>query len=246
MEDRGEYKFQLMPEVIINKQYLWVCVSMFFFFLMLEMLATIVSEERITTTPNDSPGTEGITCRLDCTCGGAEVEWQASDGGPLPEGVSSSRSLSRRQSTLTFNVITFELAGEYICVARSNSQPDVVKTLSVEVLPPAMITVMPSETSVRAGEVVKLVCVANRDVVSFVWTYQTNELPLPSSATPTTVNRTVSELEIQNIQRNLNTGQYFCQGIFDQTGEMRSNTGNVVQISESYYKHNKLFLRYCN
>ena len=198
-------------------------------------------ESRIITAALDSPGPDEeirIQCRLDCMCGGFRVQWMPAGGGPLPTGVETTSLFnSGRELTLVFSAITFEVAGEYVCVASSNSQPDMVQqTVTVEVLIPSQIKVMPDEVSVQAGSDAKLVCVANRPVTQFVWTYRTlRGEPFPSSATVTNINSTVSELVVRNMQNNVNTGQYFCQGLFQGTFDEKSESGNILVLSECAY-----------
>lgn len=69
-------------------------------------------------------------------------------------------------------------------------------------------------------------------MTSFVWTYQTRTGTLPSTATVTNTTDLVSELVVTNIERGVNDGQYFCQGIFDITFDEQTKTGNIVQRSE--------------
>ncbi len=210
----------------------------FSFLLFLEMLGVSVSHDSITTTPNDAPEDVDkikIRCNLDCECGRATIEWKfGPNREPLPNGVMATYDFSQRVTTLTFDVVTFEVAGNYICIAKLNTDT-VQGNFTLDVLEPAMVTVIPSQISVDAGETVTLVCVSNRDA-TFVWTYETISRELPPSATFERINSTASRLTITNVgNSNGNTGQFFCQGLFAKTFESRSNTGNVVQTSK--YTH---------
>ncbi len=202
------------------------------------MLMVSVSERSFVSAPMDPPPNSDnvlrVQCRLSCSCGGATVEWRTSDGRPFPSGVVRTTVFSKRESTLMFRSISFDVAGEYLCIAMSKFEPNIVQeTFTVDVLEPPVLTVSPSEITVPAGGDVTLVCEANRNVSVFRWTHQELETmeELPTSVTVLDTS-TRSELMVRNIQRDVNTGQYFCQAIFDRTFERRSTTGNVLIMSE--------------
>lgn len=196
------------------------------------MLSISLSPDTIAATPNDMLDFDDeirVVCRLSCMCGGAQVRWVRSDGAPLPDGVNAITILSKRVSTLVFTSTSFDNAGNYTCIASSSSQPDTVqKVFTIDVLEEAQITVSPSEINVNTGESVTFVCKANRAVRNFAWTYESDTGTLPSSAVVTDVNSTVSQIVVSDIRRGVNEGQYFCQGVFEVTAELKTNTGNIV------------------
>ena len=205
------------------------------------MLMISVSNRNFVSAPMDPPSNSEdvltVICKLSCSCGGAKVEWITSDGRPFPSSVAIDTGFSMRESKLMFKSISFDVAGDYLCIAsfRSNSESIIVQeTFTMDVLETPLLMVTPGEITVPAGGDVTFTCEANRNVSVFTWTHTTaiNMMPLPTSVSFTTISGTRSKLTVRNVQRNINNGQYFCQAIFDRTLEQRSTAGNIVIMSE--------------
>ena len=194
----------------------------------------------VTVATSNDPTTNDdieITCRLNCGCGGASVEWKfGPDQGRIPDGVTTMVSFSRRTATLIFSDITLELAGDYVCIAELNTAPDIVQdNFTLVVLEPAMLTVDPSQITVPAGEDVNFTCITNREAI-IEWFYETEDGELPENAVSEKINSTAEKLVIMDVaDNNGNTGQFFCVALFPVTNEMRSRTVNVFQKSKSVH-----------
>ena len=200
------------------------------FHVILDTLIVVVEPQSIERAMDDAiVRPVQFTCGLDCPllCGGATVKWTSSGGGPLPDEAEIDSSFSMRDSTLIFNILTPELSGMYECIAMHETLGQVVQTVNLRVLENAEISVRPEEQTLDRGRTAKFTCVANRPVSQFLWTYQSRTGSLPNTASFES-NKTVSQLTVEGVTDDENTGQYFCQAMFE-SGETRSDVGNLIE-----------------
>ena len=201
------------------------------FHVILDSLIVVVEPQSIERAMDDAiVRPVQFTCGLDCPllCGGATVKWTSSGGDPLPDEAEIDSSFSMRDSTLIFEILTPELSGMYECIAMHDTLGQVVQTVYLRVLENAEISVRPEEQTLDRGNTAIFTCVANRPVSQFSWTYQSRSGDLPSSAFPNQINKTVSQLTVEGVLDDENTGQYFCQALFE-SGETRSDVGNLIE-----------------
>ena len=200
------------------------------FHFILDSLIVVVAPQSIERAMDDAiVRPVQFTCGLNCPllCGGATVRWTSSGGGPLPDEAEIDSSFSMRDSTLIFETLTPELSGMYECIAMHDTLGQVVQSVNLRVLENAEISVRPEEQTLDRGRTAIFTCVANRPVSEFVWTYQSEFDDLPMSAF-FEMNKTVSQLTVQDVTDDENTGQYFCQALFE-SGETRSDVGNLIE-----------------
>lgn len=173
-------------------------------------------------------------CRVNCTCGGARVTWR-NPSRPFPSHVSVTHDFTRRVATLNFNSLQVSDNGTYTCVITHPTLGSLEKNVSLTVLPDPVLDVQPEEVFVERGTNHTFKCLANRDA-TFTWNYGSSTGALPASATMSRISAIESNLVVTNIKEGDNAGIYYCHAMYA-TGEIRTDTGNVVETGNNYALH---------
>ena len=173
------------------------------------------------------------TCRV---CPGVHLGWSF-EGGELPSGVRTDASSVGRTMDLIFFQGSASQSGMYHCEARSDVDNSVVHNDTVEanILVTASVWIPDRSQTVPRGESAVFKCQSSRKAM-FSWNHDSVDGELPPSAHPETVGPTESRLNISNVMAGVNTGKYFCSGIFHTTGELLKADADLSEKREFFFR----------